>query len=194
MAPPGGGNAAPGGASRQILRVILRGAAAVDRGIALACTAVLLASGIALLAVLAANVLARYALATGGFDWAQEVPERLFPWFIMAGIARAAQHGGHVAVEWLPPQLALGARRVLLVAVHLLVAGAYLVLAKVALDVAAITAIELSPVLRLPTSHGYWALAGGCVLLAVASLTITLRLAILGPDALPRPVAEDPAT
>lgn len=190
QAPSGGGLAAPGGG----LGLILRAAAAVDRGIALLCTSVLLATGTALLIVLGANVLARYALATGGFDWAQEVPERLFTWFIMAGIARAAQHGGHVAVEWLPPQLARGPRRVLLVGVHLLVVVAYAVLAKVALDVAAITAIELSPVLRLPTSHGYYALAGGCVLLAVASLAITLRLAILGPDALPRPVADEPTS
>jgi TRAP-type transport system small permease protein len=51
--------------------------------------------------VLTANVIARYVLATGGFDWAEEVPEQVFPWFIMAGVALAVQHGGHIAVEWL---------------------------------------------------------------------------------------------
>ena len=65
------------------------------------CRGVLLVTGIALMGVLTANVIARYVLATGGFDWAEEVPEQVFPWFIMAGVALAVQHGGHIAVEWL---------------------------------------------------------------------------------------------
>ena len=37
-------------------------------------------------------------MESGGFRFAQELPERLFPWFIMAGVALAVQKGGHMAV------------------------------------------------------------------------------------------------
>jgi TRAP-type C4-dicarboxylate transport system permease small subunit len=135
--------------------------------------------------------MARYLLDTGGFDWAQEVPERLFTWFIMAGVVLAAQQGGHVAVEWLPPRLPRAGRQVLLVAGHALVVFAFLMLAWQAMLVAEITAIEHSPVLRLPTSHGYFALAAGCVLLAIATFTIGLRVLLLGPEAMPKPASEE---
>ena len=72
--------------------------------------------------VLTANVVARYVLATGGFDWAEEVPQQLFPWFIMAGVALAVQHGGHIAVEWLLGKLGREGKRVVLLAGHALVA------------------------------------------------------------------------
>src|SRR3712207_7692518 len=65
---------------------LLAAADAVDRAVALLCQGVLLLTGTALMVVLTANVVARYVLATGGFDWAAEVPQQLFPWFIMAGV------------------------------------------------------------------------------------------------------------
>ena len=77
------------------------------------------------LGVLTANVIARYVLATGGFDWAEEVPQQLFPWFIMAGVALAVQHGGHIAVEWLLGKLGRGGKRFVLLAGHVLVLFAY---------------------------------------------------------------------
>lgn len=163
----------------------------VDRVISWLCQAIVLLTGTALLLVLTSNIVARYVLSAGGFDWAQEVPERLFPWFIMAGVVLAGQQGGHVAVEWLLPRLAVTGRKWLLAGVHLLVAGTYLWLARLALEVADITAIELSPVLGLPTSHGYFALAGGAVLLAVATLCILVRIVLLGADAAPNPNADE---
>ena len=144
-----------------------------------------------MLLVLTSNIVARYVLSAGGFNWAQEVPERLFPWFIMAGVVLAGQQGGHVAVEWVLPKLSTAGRKWLLAGVHLLVAGAYLWLMRLSLEVADITAIERSPVLGLPTSHGYFALAGGSVLLAVATLCILVRIVALGPDAAPSPVADE---
>src|SRR3954463_13980792 len=83
------------------LPAALAAANAVDRALALLCRGVLLLTGLALMGVMSANVVARYVLATGGFDWAEEVPQQLFPWFIMAGVALAVQRGGHIAVEWL---------------------------------------------------------------------------------------------
>ncbi|MEN0073694.1 MAG: TRAP transporter small permease [Paracraurococcus sp.] len=166
----------------------------VDRAIALLCQGVLLLAGTALMTVLTANVIARYVLATGGFDWAEEVPQQIFPWFIMAGVAQAVQRGGHISVEWLLGKLGRGGRRALLLAGHALVILAYLALCREALEVAEIVAIERSPALGLPGSYGYWAIAAGCALLALGTLTILLRIAVLGPEALPQPVPEEQPT
>jgi TRAP-type C4-dicarboxylate transport system permease small subunit len=163
----------------------------VDWGVALLCQGVLLIAGIALMGVLTANVIARYVLSTGGFDWAEEVPEQVFPWFIMAGVALAVQHGGHIAVEWLLGKLGRTGDRVLLLAGHALVIGAYLFLLRQALVVADIVSVERSPALGLPKTYGYWAVAAGCALLALSTLTVAIRLAVIGPEAMPRPKPEE---
>ncbi|WP_241671280.1 TRAP transporter small permease [Dankookia rubra] len=146
--------------------------------------------GTLLMAVMTANVIARCLLASGGLDWAEELPQQLFPWFIMAGVALAVQRGGHIAVEWLPGRLGRRSRQALLLG-GLLVVLADGVLAQQALAVAGIVAVELSPVMRLPTSYGYWAIAGGCVLLAASSVSVALRVALLGPEAMPQPMPEE---
>ena len=189
--------AAPAGAPASAKRrpsALLTAADAVDRAVALLCQGVLLLAGTALMAVLTANVVARYVLATGGFDWAEEVPQQVFPWFIMAGVALAVQHGGHVAVEWLLGKLGREGKRVVLLAGHALVVLAYAVLCWQALVVADIVAIELSPALGLPGSYGYWAIAAGCVLLGLGTLTNAVRLALIGPEAMPQPSPEEMPT
>lgn len=158
--------------------------------IAVICEWVLLVTGIILTGVLTANVIARYVLATGGFDWAEEVPEQLFPWFIMAGVALAVQKGGHIAVEWLLGVVGNGTARIVLIGGQVLVAMTYLFLAWKSLEVAQIVAVELSPALRLPKSYGYVAIAAGCALLSVSTMTVALRIALLGPDSMPRPTPE----
>ncbi|MFC7478445.1 TRAP transporter small permease [Dankookia sp. GCM10030260] len=167
---------------------------AVDQAVALLCRGVLLLVGSALMGVLTANVIARYVLATGGFDWAEEVPQQLFPWFIMAGVAIAVQRGGHIAVEWLLGRLDRGAKRWVLLAGHALVVAAYLGLCRQALEVAGIVAIERSPALGLPGSYGYWAIAAGCALVAIGTVTVAIRIAVLGPEAMPQPVPEEMPT
>jgi TRAP-type C4-dicarboxylate transport system permease small subunit len=166
----------------------------VDRSVAVICQGVLLVTGVVLMGVLTANVLARYVLAAGGFDWAEEVPEQVFPWFIMAGVALAVQHGGHVAVEWLLGKLGRGGNRIVLLAGQVLVIGAYAFLCWQALVVADIVAIERSPALGLPKTYGYWAIAAGCVLVAVSTITVAIRLAVIGPEAMPRPSPEEMPT
>lgn len=173
---------------------LLAAADAVDRAVSLLCQGVLLLAGTALMAVLTANVVARYVLATGGFDWAEEVPQQLFPWFIMAGVALAAQHGGHIAVEWLLGRLGRSGRRAVLLAGHAAVALAYVGLCWQALVVADITSIERSPALGLSGSYGYWAIAAGCALLAVGTTTIAVRIAVTGPEAMPQPSPEEMPT
>lgn len=164
--------------------MLLRIADLSDKAVRGLCQVVLVVTGAGLMLALGANVIARYVLATGGFDWAQEVPERIFPWFIMAGVALAVQTGGHVAVETLLHMLPRAGRRVLLLAGHALVIACYVILAETAMDVAAIAAVEHSPVLGLSGAHGYWAVAGGCALLVIGTITNAIRIAVLGPEAI----------
>lgn len=179
---------------REPRRAQIRAADAADRAVALLCQGVLLLTGTVLMGVLTANVIARYVLATGGFDWAEEVPQQLFPWFIMAGVGLAVQRGGHIAVEWLLGKLGREGKRVVLLAGHAVVALAYLALCWQALTVAEIVAIERSPALGLPGSYGYWAIAAGCLLLALGTVTVAIRVALLGPEAMPQPTPEEMPT
>ena len=175
-------------------RAALKVADASDRVVALICRLALLVTGTALLVILFGNVVARYALHSGGFSFAQELPERLFPWIIAAGVALAAQHGGHMSVEWLLERSGRHAQRLLIVGGNLLVILSYLVLCRQALFVASIASAERSPVLGLPGSHGYWAIAAACIFLVLATASITVRVWLLGPDALPKPNPEEMPT
>ncbi len=166
----------------------------IDHAVGLVCRFVVLLTVILLLAVLGANVFVRYALGHGGLTWASEAPEQLFPWLIAAGIVLAVQQGAHIAVSLLLETLGHGGRRWMIVAINLVVAAAYLVLLQVLLQVAGIAAAERSPILGLPRSLGYYALSFGAGLTAVCSLTIALRVAVLGPDAAPQPNPEESVT
>jgi TRAP-type C4-dicarboxylate transport system permease small subunit len=153
-----------------------------------------LLTGVVLMVVLTANVIARYVLDAGGFDWAEEVPQQLFPWFIVAGVVLAVQHGGHIAVEALLGLVGREGKRIVLLAGHALVVAAYIVLCWQALAVAEIASIERSPTLGLPGSYGYWAIAAGCALLALSTVTVAIRVALLGPEAMPQPSPEEMPT
>jgi TRAP-type transport system small permease protein len=166
----------------------------VDRVVGVVCRAIVLVTVVVMLVVLGANVVARYALGEGGLTWASEVPEQLFPWLIAAGIVLGVQHGAHIAVDLLPSVLGDGGRRLLIVAVSLLVAATYLVFLVVVLYVAELAAVERSPILQIPRSLGYYALAFAALLTAVCSLTIAARVALLGPDAAPEPNPEESPT
>lgn len=163
-------------------RAALAAANWVDRVITMVCRFVVLATGIALTVIMTASVAARYVSEKGGIDAAQELPERLFPWFIVAGVALAAQAGGHMSVEWLLGKFGTNGRRWLLLFGNAVVIAAYLILFQQALEVAEIAKVEKSPVLGLPGSHGYWAMAFGCGLLALATLCSSVRIALTGPE------------
>jgi TRAP-type C4-dicarboxylate transport system permease small subunit len=153
----------------------------LDRLITILCRFVVLVTGIALTVILTGSVAARYVFAAGGIDAAQELPERIFPWFIFAGVALAAQAGGHMSVDWLLDKLDTPGRRNLLLLANAIVIAAYLILFQQALEVADIAKLERSPVLDLPGSHGYWAVAAGSLLLALATVCSSVRIALTGP-------------
>lgn len=163
----------------------------LDRLIALFCRFVIVATGIVLASVMTANVVARYAFASGGFRFAQELPTLLFPWFILAGIALAAQGGAHMAVEWLYDKVAERGKVAVFLLAHLCAAASFVTLGWQALIVAEIAGVEHSPILRLPNSIGYYALALGAALVALVTLIAAARVARLGWDARPRSNVEE---
>ncbi len=144
------------------------------------CRVVLIGSGVALTAVTTANVLARYAMASGGFSFAQELPMLIFPWFILAGIVLAAHAGGHMAVEWIYDKLGERWRTAGFCLANAISAAAFLCLGYQATIVAEIAGVERSPVLQLPNSIGYYALAIGSVLVSLVILSATARVFRLG--------------
>jgi TRAP-type C4-dicarboxylate transport system permease small subunit len=170
------------GAGSAAGRLMLAAAKRIDHIITRLCRFVVLVTGIALTVILTGNVLARYLFAQGGIDAAMELPERLFPWFIVAGIALAAQAGGHMSVDWLLDRLNPSGRRWLLHLANAIVIVSYLMLCQQSLVVAEIAKAERSPVLNLPNSHGYWAIALGCLLLVLATACSSVRLALTGPE------------
>jgi TRAP-type C4-dicarboxylate transport system permease small subunit len=180
--PDCGRDPAAGAGSSALRRQALGAAHGIDRLITRLCRLVVLVTGIALTVILTGNVLARYLFATGGIDAAMELPERLFPWFIVAGMALAAQAGGHMSVDWLLNRLGPSGRCRLLHFANAIVIASYLVLCQQAMVVAEIAKAEHSPVLNLPNSHGYWAIALGCLLLAMATACSSVRLALTGPE------------
>ena len=163
----------------------------VDRTVGFICRAVILLTGLALLVLLTANVVARYVMESGGFRFSQELPERLFPWFIMAGVALAVQKGGHMAVESLLARLSRSGARVLLLVGFVIIIASYAILGWEAIGVADIVSIETSPVLGLSSSYSYYALALGCLAVILTTFALALRVWKLGPEAMPTPDPEE---
>lgn len=165
------------------MQSLLQGVDMVSRAIVILSRFVVIASGIALTVVTTANVVARYASQSGGFSFAQELPMLMFPWFILAGIVLAAHAGGHMAVEWLYDKLGGGMRLSAFVLANVISIIAFVILAYQSIVVAEIAGMEQSPVLRLPNSIGYYALAVGAFLVSIVTAAATVRVLRLGWEA-----------
>ena len=141
---------------------------AVDTLVAWWCHAVLYVTLSVVFVILSVNVVLRYA-AGRSLAWASELPELMFPWMIMSGVVIAAQHGSHIAVVILTQKLG-AARRWVLTAGSLVVAGLYLGLAWAAWPVFEIAADERTPIMQVPGSVSVGCLLQGFVLLAIVTL------------------------
>ncbi|ATU95072.1 TRAP transporter small permease [Phyllobacterium zundukense] len=137
---------------------------------------VIIASGIVLTVITTANVIARYALSSGGLSSAQELPMLIFPWFILSGIVLAAHMGGHMAVEWVYDKLEGHSRLVAFGLAGSISTMSFLILAYEAVLVAGIAGVEKSPVLGLPNSIGYYSLAAGALLVSLVTVAAMLRV------------------
>ena len=169
---------------------ILRAIDRIDAVIMLVCKITIVATCTALLALLTASVFSRYFF-NFSLIWVGEVPEQLFPWMIAAGVALAAVTNSHVAVDILVKLFPASLRKVVIVVVQLLVIGTYGLLVFLALGVAEITALERSPVLKLPGSYGYYAFALGTGLVAFSALTQLTRFLVTGQDPEPGTLGQE---
>ena len=147
---------------------------ALDRSIALVCKTVLWLTTAVIFVILCANTALRY-ITGSSLQWANEVPELLFPWLVMSGVVLAAQHGAHIATTFLMDSLPARVQRVVAVASWLAVAGLYATLAVATLRMLEIVHDEKSPILQLPGSITYGCVMFGMVLLAVLALQSAWR-------------------
>ena len=140
-----------------------------DRAIAGLCRVVLWVSTGVIFVILSANTVMRYA-GGGSVQWANEVPELLFPWLVMAGVVLAAQQGAHIATTFLMEVLPAPARRIVATGSWALVAGLYITLSVATWRMLEIVHDEKSPILGLPGSITYACVMVGMLLLAVLAL------------------------
>ena len=146
----------------------------IESGVAALCRAVLWLSTALIFAILVANTVLRYATG-GSLQWANEVPEMLFPWLVTAGVVLAAQHGAHITTTFLVEALPAGIRRVIATASWLVVAALYGTLAGATFRMLAVVHDEKSPILQLPGSITYACVMGGMALLALLALQSAWR-------------------
>lgn len=141
----------------------------LDRAIALVCQAVLWLTTSVIFVILVANTLLRYSTGSS-LQWANEVPELLFPWLVMSGVVLAAGHGAHITTTFLMEAVAPSIRRLAGVLTWLLVAAMYATLAWATFQMLEIVHDEKSPILQVPGSLTYGCVMGGLLMLAVLAL------------------------
>lgn len=154
----------------------------VDRVIAVVCQAILWLTTTVIFLILSANTLLRYSTGSS-LQWANEVPELLFPWLVMSGVVLAAQHGSHIATTFLMESLPSAAQRWLSVGGWLVVAALYGTLAKATYNLLEIVHDEKSAILHVPSSVTYGCVMGAMGLLALLALRSALRSAWYGSQA-----------
>lgn len=141
----------------------------LDRAVAGVCRAVLWLSTVVIFLILVANTLLRY-ITGSSLQWANEVPELLFPWLVMAGVVIAAQHGAHIATTFLMDTVAAPVRRLVATGSWLVVAALYGTLSVATFRMLEIVHDEKTPILQLPGSITYGCVMGGMALLALLAL------------------------
>jgi len=146
----------------------------VERTVVLLCHVILWISTAAIFVILAANTVLRYSTGAS-LQWANEVPELLFPWLVTAGVVLAAQHGSHITTAFLVEKLPLALRRIVGTAGWIVVCGLYATLAVATWRMLSIVHDEKSAILQVPGSVTYGCVMGGMALLAVLALQSAWR-------------------
>lgn len=133
------------------------------------CSAVMWVTTVVIFVILTANTVLRYVGGTG-LQWANELPELLFPWLVMAGVVLAAEKGGHIATVFLMEALPRPVQRIVGAIGWLTVAALYGILSKSTYNMLEIVHDEKSPILQVPGSVTYACVLGGMAMLAVLAL------------------------
>ena len=146
----------------------------IERAVSALCQVLLWISTVVIFLILSANTVLRYATGAS-LQWANEVPELLFPWMVMAGVVLAAQHGAHITTSFLMDKLSAAARRVWGVLGWSVVSGLYATLAVATWRMLEIVHDEKSPILQVPGSVTYGCVMGGMVMLALLAVQSAWR-------------------
>ncbi len=161
----------------------------IERTISVVCQVLLWISTVIIFVILAANTILRYATGAS-LQWANEVPELLFPWMVMAGVGLAAQHGAHITTSFLMDKLSGSARRLCGVLGWCAVSVLYATLALATWRMLDIVHDEKSPILQIPGSVTYGCVMTGMALLAVLALASAWRAWQADPNT---PLSTEPA-
>jgi TRAP-type transport system small permease protein len=154
---------------------------AVERAVVRLCGVVLWISTAAIFVILVANTVLRYARGSS-LQWANEVPELLFPWMVMAGVVLASVHGAHIATTFLMEAVPGAVRRAFAVASWLVVASLYGTLAWATLRMLDVVHDEKSPILQVPGSLTYGCVMLGMTLLGLLALQSAWRARQIQPE------------
>lgn len=141
----------------------------LDRLISRLCHISLWISTTIIFFILVSNTLLRY-LTGSSLQWANEVPELLFPWLVMSGVVLAAVHSAHITTSFLRDMLPPRWQRSLTILVWCAVAGLYATLAIATLRLIPIVHDEKSPILQISGSVTYSCMLIGMVLLSLLAL------------------------
>jgi TRAP-type transport system small permease protein len=166
----------------------------IDSWLGRFCQAIIFVSMIILLAVIGANVVARYLFAAGGINEVGEIPELIFPWLIAAGIILGVQRGAHISVDFITPVLGPKGKIAMITFINAIVIGSYAALIGPVLEIAHITSIEHTPLLKLPRSIGFYSLAFAIVGVIFSSLAVTFRVIAHGHESAPEFNPEESVT
>lgn len=161
----------------------------IQLAISVVCQVLLWISTVIIFVILAANTILRYATGAS-LQWANEVPELLFPWMVMAGVVLAAQHGAHITTSFLMDKLSGSVRRLWGVLGWSVVSVLYATLAVATWRMLDIVHDEKSPILQIPGSVTYGCVMTGMALLAVLALVSAWRVWQADPNT---PLSTEPA-
>lgn len=161
----------------------------VERAVAASCRVVLWISTSVIFVILCANTVLRYATGAS-LQWANEVPELLFPWMVMAGVVLAARQGAHITTAFLMEKVSPAVRRPVSALAWLGVAAMYAVLALATMRMLEVVHDEKSPILQVPGSVTYACVMVGMAMLAVLALFSAWRAWHVHDE--PRAIGEPP--
>lgn len=133
------------------------------------CRVILWLSTTVIFLILVVNTALRYATGSS-LEWANEIPELLFPWLVMSGVVLAALHNAHIATTFLMDALPVHIRRMVAVVAWSVVAALYATLSWATFNMLEIVHDEKSPILQMPGSLTYACVMGGMLLLAVLAV------------------------
>lgn len=136
----------------------------IERAVVGLCRLMLWISTTVIFMILVVNTVLRYATGSS-LQWANEVPELLFPWLVMSGVVLAAAHGAHITTSFLMDAVPAGVRRWTAVGTWLVVAALYGTLGWATFQMLEIVHDEKSPILQMPGSLTY-----GCVMVGLLML------------------------